>query len=152
MDNFIKSCEKAPRINTMANFFSNTASGEGNKPYKDVKPDTRLFCSKEIEHFSQQLINNSGSFVKHYFASIPYSLEEECRLGNAIINFSRENSEKINVYCLGMAEGAMARTISQESGEMITTLTTSPTAANESSFYKNHTPKNAYFIPPPFLW
>ncbi|MBN3116827.1 hypothetical protein H4F46_18235 [Pectobacterium brasiliense] len=151
MDDFIKSCKKAPRINAMANFFSNTASGENNRPYKDVEPDTRLFCNKEIEHFSQQLINNSGSFVKHYFASIPYSLEEECRLGNAIINFARKNSKKINVYCLGMAEGAMARTISQESGEMITTLTTSPTAANELSFYKNHTPKNAYFICTPFF-
>jgi len=82
----------------------------------------------------------------HYFTSIPYSLEEESRLGTTVLNIAKRYLATLNVYFLGMAEGAMARTISQLSNGKINTLTTSPTEANEKTFYENGTSPNAYFI------
>lgn len=110
-----------------------------------------MFTNPSQTEFSKLLLRNSGAFVKHYFASIPYSLEEECRLGTTVLNIAKRYPAPLNVYCLGMAEGAMARTISQLSNGKINTLTTSPTAANEKTFYENGTSSNAYFICTPFF-
>ncbi len=151
MEKFIKTCRSAPRVTSMAEFFKQTAAGENNAPYRSITADTRMFTNPSQTEFSKLLLRNSGAFVKHYFASIPYSLEEECRLGTAILNMAKRYSAPFNVYCLGMAEGAMARTISQLSNGKINTLTTSPTAANEKTFYENGTSPNAYFLCKPFF-
>lgn len=151
MDDFIKSCKTAPRITSMADFFKQTASGKENIPCRTPAADTRLFSNDFQIQFSKALLRNSGAFVKHYFSSIPYSLEEECRLGTTILNLARLYPEPFQVYCLGMAEGAMARTISQLSDGKVSTLTTSPTAANEQTFYENGVIPNAYFICTPFF-
>ncbi|MDK6918944.1 hypothetical protein QP269_25240, partial [Escherichia coli] len=50
-----------------------------------------------------------------------------------------------------MAEGAMARTISELSKGNIQTLTTSPTKENEHAFFKYGSSENAYFICTPFF-
>lgn len=50
---------------------------------------------------------------------------------NKIRNHAKQ---KLNTWCLGMAEGAMARTISELSKGNIQTLTTSPTKENEHAF------------------
>ncbi|WP_301722058.1 hypothetical protein [Citrobacter werkmanii] len=151
MDKFIKTCRSAPRITSMAEFFKQTAAGVNNAPCRAITADTRMFTSSSQTEFSKLLLRNSGAFVKHYFASIPYSLEEECRLGTSVLNIAKRYPAPLNVYCLGMAEGAMARTISQLSNGKINTLTTSPTAANEKTFYENGTSPNAYFICTPFF-
>ncbi|TKU38102.1 hypothetical protein FDW94_21000 [Citrobacter sp. wls757] len=130
----------------MAEFFKQTAAGENNVPCRAITADTRMFTKTSQIQFSKLLLRNSGAFVKHYFASIPYSLEEESRLGTTVLNIAKRYLATLNVYFLGMAEGAMARTISQLSNGKINTLTTSPTEANEKTFYENGTSPNAYFI------
>ena len=109
MDKFIKTCRSAPRITSMPEFLKQTAAG----PCHAITADTRMFTSTSQTEFSKLLLRNSGSFVKHYFASIPYSLEEECRLGATVLNIAKRYPALLNVYCLGMADGAMMRTISQ---------------------------------------
>ncbi|HDX8709345.1 TPA: hypothetical protein RQO21_001744 [Klebsiella michiganensis] len=151
MKDFIRSCEAAPRITSMSDFFSQTAAGKRNQPIREPDADQRLFETQKQCQFSKQLLLNSGPFVKHYFSSIPYSLEEECRLGTTIINFAEAYRPPFTVYCLGMAEGAMARTITQLSNGHVTTLTTSPTASNEASFYSNGTIPGAHFVCTPFF-
>lgn len=146
MKDFIKACEVAPRITSMSDFFAQTAAGERNQPTREPDADQRLFGTIKQCQFSKQLQLNTGPFVKHYFSSIPYSLEEECRLGTTIIDYADSFPAPFTVYCLGMAEGAMARTISQLSKRHVTTLTTSPTASNEASFYNNGSVPGAHFI------
>ncbi|WP_251124721.1 conjugal transfer protein TraD [Escherichia coli] len=115
----------------MEEFFSSTASGEKHKPFRLVEIDERLFHSYDYIKFGKNLTKNSGPFVNHYFCSIPYSKEEECRLGTTVIKYATTLNKKLNAWCLGMAEGAMARTISELSKGNIQTLTTSPTKENE---------------------
>lgn len=111
MDEFIKACRTAPRITSMSEFFKQNA------PCRAIIADTRMFTSTSQTEttiiFSKLLLRNSGVFVKHYFASIPYSLEEECRLGATILTIAKKYNSPLNIFLLGMAEGAMARTISQ---------------------------------------
>lgn len=151
MNNFINECISAPRINGMAEFFSSTASGEKHKPFRLVEIDDRLFHSYDYIKFAKHLTKNSGPFVNHYFCSIPYSKEEECRLGTTVIKYAITLNKKLNTWCLGMAEGAMARTISELSKGNIQTLTTSPTKENEHAFFKYGSSENAYFICTPFF-
>lgn len=151
MKEFTASCENAPRITSMADFFSKTAQGEANSPIKCAQADVRLLNDDTLITFYHALRKNTGPFLHHYFASIPYSLEEECRLGSAIIKYSKEYKEPILLYCLGMAEGSMARTISQLSEGTVSTLTTSPTMSNENSFYENGPITGADFICTPFF-
>lgn len=151
MKAFTASCENAPRITSMADFFSKTAGGEANSPVRDAQADLRLLNDDNLTTFYHALKKNMGPFLHHYFASIPYSLEEECRLGSAIIQYSEKYSESLSLYCLGMAEGSMARTISQLSEGKIRTLTTSPTKTNEYYFYENGPVAGADFICTPFF-
>ncbi|AYH04344.1 hypothetical protein H4F66_13865 [Pectobacterium parmentieri] len=154
MDKFIEACRKAPRVNEMADFFSLTAAGKENVPIKGIYPDARLFDNdKKVADFSKVLNKNIGPFVRHYFSSIPYSLEEECRLGSTICQYfeEKDKSDFFDVYCLGMAEGTMARTISEVSKGKIRTLTSSPTKINEKNFYMHGEPYNSFFIHSPFF-
>ncbi|EPW0614317.1 hypothetical protein ACWBEF_005332, partial [Escherichia coli] len=151
MCDFIKSCYAAPRINKMADFFSSTASGVKHKPLKHVKIDNRLFPSPEYIIFSDYLTKNSGPFVNHYFCSIPYSKEEECRLGVTIMKYASHRNKPLSLWCLGMAEGAMARTISQLSKGQVLSLTTSPTKENEPVFFSHGSHIHSYFICSPFF-
>ncbi|HAF4329136.1 hypothetical protein Q5499_25705 [Escherichia coli] len=151
MNDFINECLSAPRINGMEEFFSSTASGEKHKPFRLVEIDERLFHSYDYIKFGKNLTKNSGPFVNHYFCSIPYSKEEECRLGTTVIKYATTLNKKLNAWCLGMAEGAMARTISELSKGNIQTLTTSPTKENEHAFFNYGSSENAYFICTPFF-
>ncbi|XJF29233.1 hypothetical protein AB2G88_24140 (plasmid) [Escherichia coli] len=67
---------------------------------------------------------------------------------NKIRNHAKQNKHMQN---LGMAEGAMARTISELSKGNIQTLTTSPTKEMNMHFLSMAQVKNAYFICTPFF-
>lgn len=95
MNDFINECISAPRINGMEEFFSSTASGEKHKPFRLVEIDERLFHSYDYIKFGKNLTKNSGPFVNHYFCSIPYSKEEECRLGTTVIKYATTLNKKI---------------------------------------------------------
>mgnify|MGYP001188889696 CR=1 FL=1 len=148
-EKFLAECRTAPRITTMKNFFSETASGVSNIPIKKIVADKRLFNDEETVRFHAYLSKHKGFFLNHYFSSIPYSFEEECRLGKTIVKYL-ENINNPTVYCLGMAEGSMARAISDISLGRIKTLTSSPTKENEKTFYENGHIPGAVFAHTPF--
>jgi len=134
----------------MSEFFATCASGESHAPARPVVVDKRLL-DVHGRLFDKYLTRNSGAFVNHYFASIPYSKEEECRLGVAILRYASRRAPHTLLYCLGMAEGAMARTIAEISKGRVITLTSSPTKENERDFYERGSCRFSTFLHSPFF-
>lgn len=153
---FKQECENAPRLKEMADFFSTTAAGIGGMPLlNECKVNNTLFQQDaSVNLFYKVHENLRGQFDKHFFASIPYMLEEECRMGTALLSYgiskSIERDTYTKVYTLGTAEATMARTIAKLANGKIKTFSCSPTKENEQSFYSHGIPEHAKFFVGPF--
>ncbi|CAI7643792.1 unnamed protein product [Penicillium bialowiezense] len=148
---FIEECESAPRLTNLANFFSSTAAGRTNVPIKKIQADRRLLVADEpmgqiIDLFAQK----GGPFDQHYYGSIPYRLEDDCRLGYAMLQYTEKKAESLNLYTLGSAEGTMARILAELANGRIHSLACSPTAENHQAFLAHGDPPNASFFVGPF--
>lgn len=146
----------SPRINSLSEIFENIASGNKGKPLKkNVIPIEELFNNEfELRTFYNQYCKFKGPFANHFLASIPYMLEEECRIGNGILNYLKELSYKekrvTTLQTIGTAEAVSARTIVSLSEGKIHSLSNSPTSSN-FDFFKLNQPKNCSFHLGPFF-
>lgn len=147
---FVEECDRAPRLNQLAGFFASTAAGKTGQPIHKPRVDRRLFESNSLlEKFIELHSQRCGPFDLHYHSSIPYRLEEECRLGAAILSYGLERIPKntsLKVYTLGTAEGTMARIISELADGAIETLSCSPNRENFDSFCAYGMPSHALFF------
>ncbi|WP_235678668.1 class I SAM-dependent methyltransferase (plasmid) [Agrobacterium vitis] len=91
-----------------------------------------------------------GFFDKHYHGSIPYRLEEECRIAYAMLRYSQSSPRNVSFYSLGTAEGTMARTLSELSCGKIRSLSCSPNEDNYKCFMAFGDPPHASFFLGPF--
>lgn len=153
----IEQWRKAPRLNAFASFFNNTASGISGAPdLKEPAPDKSL-----LQHDIESLVfwdshrKLWGHFDSHYFASIPFRLEEECRLGSAILAYGlavwARKGRAATVYTLGAGEGTFVRTLGKLGDGRLKTLCCSPTAGNRERFYAKRGSNNAHFYYGPFF-
>jgi hypothetical protein len=148
---FIAECDRAPRLNELAPFFSATAAGRSGMPWRRPDVDRRLLPRDPlVKRFIALHERRQGPFDQHYLSSIPYRFEEECRLGCAILRYASDRSDPISLYSLGTAEGTMARTISELADGLVETLSCSPNVENERSFFAHGTPPHASFFCGPF--
>lgn len=148
---FFEECERAPRLNELAGFFAATAAGRSGSPIKQPQIDQRLLGDDNLLNgFISVHEQRRGPFDLHYLASIPYRLEEECRLGTAILRYALNMPEPINLYSLGTAEGTMARTVSELAQGRIESLSCSPNVENLRSFMVYGVPPHATFFHGPF--
>lgn len=147
----------APRLTSFATFFEKTASGEAGAPdLAEPKLDMSLLdFDLEAAVFSDTHRRLWGYFDSHYFASIPYRLEEESRLGAAILSFAlriwARNAAPTTIYTLGTGTGCLARTLAALGNGRIEALCCSPTAANRVSFDANRGSEHAHFFHGPFF-
>lgn len=148
---FLADCDRAPRLNELAHFFSSTASGRSGKPSHRPTVDRRLLPDNAlIASFIRLHESRQGPFDQHYLASIPYRYEEECRLGCAIMLYASMGRNPLKLYSLGTAEGTMARTVSELSAGRIISLSCSPNIENEQNFHAYGKPDHAFFFLGPF--
>ncbi|WP_051333825.1 class I SAM-dependent methyltransferase [Mesorhizobium sp. WSM3224] len=151
LDGFLAECDRGPRINELKDFFAATAAGQNGMPIRKPAVDSRLLPSDELLrglvglHAARQ-----GFFDQHYHGSIPYRLEEECRMAYAILKYARYREAPLSLYSLGTAEGTMARTLSELSGGRIRSLSCSPNAENYKCFMAYGEPPAAEFFVGPF--
>lgn len=153
----IETWRNAPRLTSFAAFFERTASGAGGAPdLAHPQPDMSLLdfdlgCSL----FADTHRRLWGHFDSHYFSSIPYRLEEECRLGPAILSFGlrawARRGAQATVYTLGAGTGCLARTVARLGDGRIETLNCSPTEGNLTSFHANRGSEHAHFFLGPFF-
>ena len=148
---FIAECDRAPRLNELAAFFSSTAAGRSGMPSQRPDVDRRLLRRDSLTaQFIALHEKRQGPFDQHYLSSIPYRFEEECRLGTAILRYAIDRSEPLSLYSLGTAEATMARTISELANGQVKSLSCSPNVENERSFLAYGKPPHAFFFHGPF--
>lgn len=148
---FLTECDHAPRLNHLAGFFSETAAGKGGVPVRKPVIDARLLPHDPLFHRIVDLHSRrQGFFDQHYHGSIPYRLEEECRMAHALLRYSQMNATNVLLYSLGTAEGTMARTLSELSRGKIRSLACSPNEENQKCFMAYGDPPHANFFLGPF--
>lgn len=151
LDDFFAECERGPRINQLNSFFGATAAGRSGMPLHRPAVDARLLPNDGLLRNLVDLhASRQGFFDRHYHGSIPYRLEEECRMAYAILRFTRYRDRPISLYCLGTAEGTMARALSELMNGRIRTLSCSPNAENYDCFMAYGEPRYADFFLGPF--
>ena len=130
-NDFFTECDRGPRLNRLAGFFAETAAGRNGMPVRKPTVDMRLFPNDPLLHrFVELHSRRQGFFDQHYHSSIPYRLEEECRMAHALFRYGQISSTDISFYSLGTAEGTMARTLSELSHGKIRSLSCSPNEEN----------------------
>lgn len=151
LDDFLAECDQGPRINQLTDFFASTAAGESGMPVRRPEVDGRLLPSDDLLRALVGLHSaRQGFFDQHYHGSIPYRLEEECRMAYAMMKYARQSGAPLSLYSLGTAEGTMARTLSELSGGQIRSLSCSPNAENYKCFLAYGEPPAAEFFIGPF--
>lgn len=145
--NFKDECKTSPRMTTLFKEFSKIASG-------NFKPTITPTANKEyikkyskIQKFEKVHSTIWGNFDTHFFASIPFILEEELRLGSTILNYwtLKKQNKEFRIYTMGTAEATMARTIGLLGNGNIKTLSCSPNKENKDSFLSHAIPLNSFF-------
>jgi hypothetical protein len=151
INEFSTECDLGPRLNQLAGFFSETAAGESGVPVRKPVIDTRLLPDDVLLHRLIALHSRrQGNFDQHYHGSIPYRLEEECRMAHALLRYAQLSSSNVSLYSLGTAEGTMARTLSELSRGKIQSLSCSPNEENYRCFMAFGEPSHAHFFLGPF--
>lgn len=151
INEFIAECDLGPRLNQLAGFFSETAAGKSGVPFRKPVIDTRLLPNDALLHRLLELHSRrQGNFDQHYHGSIPYRLEEECRMAHALLRYAQLSSSDVSLYSLGTAEGTMARTLSELSRGKIKSLSCSPNEENFKCFMAFGEPQHAHFFLGPF--
>ncbi|MEI9405689.1 class I SAM-dependent methyltransferase [Mesorhizobium sp. Cs1330R2N1] len=151
LDDFLAECDRAPRINELAGFFAATAAGKTGVPVRKPVADNRLLPrDKLLRDLVSLHAARQGFFDQHYHGSIPYRLEEECRMAYAVLKYARDRDRPLSLYSLGTAEGTMARTLSELSEGQIRTLSCSPNPENYECYMAYGEPPHADFFIGPF--
>ncbi|KXF75929.1 hypothetical protein ATN84_18420 [Paramesorhizobium deserti] len=153
----IEAWRNAPRLNSFAGFFERTAQGLANMPdLATPEPDMNLLeFDIDCMTFWDTHRRLWGHFDHHYFASIPYRLEEEYRLAAAILLFSLSawgcSGQAATIYTLGAGAGTLARALARLGDGRLKTLNCSPTAGNRACFFARRGSEDAYFYHGPFF-
>lgn len=151
-----KHWETSPRVTSLMGAFEAIATGRSGHPSRrEVTADLSLFGGREdILAFHRRYLDYSGTFNAHFLASIPFVLEEECRLGSAMTAYLKGKSRTLGrtarLQTVGNAEAVIARTVVAEGGGCIASLSNSPTEANYREFARNR-PDGCHFHVGPYF-
>ncbi|CAG8865612.1 hypothetical protein PS627_01531 [Pseudomonas fluorescens] len=136
----------------LAEQFDQLAKGTRQVPKAPVDSHLKhLIQDKSIIEYHDLLIRESGPLFKHFLASVPYILEELCRIGVAISRYvaSSENTgdPQFNFLDADAFDGSNARALASLSRGLINTLTTSPNQSNQRFFDEFRNPEFSSFFP-----
>lgn len=136
----------------LAEQFDQLAKGSRQVPKAPVDSHLKhLIQDKSIIEYHDILIRESGPLFKHFLASVPYILEELCRVGVAIsrhvTSFEKAGDSNFSFLEADAFDGSNARTLASLSQGMISTLTTSPNKSNQIYFEKFKNPAISCFFP-----
>ena len=133
---------KGPRLTSLLPHFENIAAGRAQAPHQDVvaAPDFLSRQSSEYQQYHQIFQRNIGQFYKHLCASIPFFVEEQCRVGLALHQLAQQQAKNkpapFTYYETSSADGTNARTLAEYAQGLVRTLTDSPNLANRDNFHR----------------
>lgn len=155
-ENFRDTHRKAPRLTSLLPHFEKIALGEIQRPRLPVTAAVEFRDqSHELAAYCHAYERNMGPFWQHFCASIPYVLEEQCRVGSALVAFSkgnyRESSSVFRFYETSAAEGVAGRTLGEIGAGRIHTLSDSPNVGNMKAFADGSRHSHSRFHLGPFF-
>lgn len=153
---YLDEVRNAPRITSLLSEFSDLATGRKGAPDYPIAFDPSLLGHDALSlQFAEVRDRHAGVFNQHFVTSLPYVLEEQCRLGAAMVRYGEHLSAQANrpldVYTLGDASGVTARSLAEFGEGRIRTLTCSPNAENEAAFMAGRPNGHAHFFLGPFF-
>lgn len=157
INQYISVAQRSPRLTTLFDQFSRLADGSMGAPR--VSPlgiDGTLVRNDALTlHFHKHYSRLAGTFTAHFAASVPYAVEEECRVGTAIwlsvVGFPKRKIRPLTLYTLGSAEGVIARTVASLSRGAVRSISCSPNVENYREFFRKGAPPSAKFFHGPFF-
>jgi tRNA (cmo5U34)-methyltransferase len=120
-----------PRTTHLLPVFGSIALGKSGRPdIAQVTLDETLAEDAQVREFYGYLRGKTENFQHHAHASIPFILEEHCRLGAAICALAEEHvverRRPLRLWSLGSAEAPMARAVASRCCAAARTRRTSP--------------------------
>ncbi len=130
---------KGPRVNSLLQHFENIAAGISQAPKLSMQAAADfLSLSNEYQAYHSVFQRNIGTFYQHLCASIPFFIEEQCRLGVALQKLAEHRAQQqkspFTLYETSSADGTNARTLCEYSQGLTRSLTDSPNLANGENF------------------
>lgn len=143
-------------MSQLASHFDDLASGASQVPSQPVESHLRdALADRRFLAFHDLLTAKVGPLFSHFAASVPYILEELCRIGVTLDRLTRQRFEKqrrtYTFYEIDAFDGSTGRTIATFSGGRIHTLANSPNIGNAVYFEKFANPEVSAFHAGPFL-
>lgn len=153
---WINRLRTAPRLTSLNETFEAIGAGTLARPISAVSSASELLGSDlRIKAFADELEALSGAFDTHYTASIPYSREEESRLGVALLSYCIKLAEaegrQASVYITSGGDGPVPRVLAKLAAGKVATLTCSPNPSNRKEFYDRGAPADAHFFLGPYF-
>lgn len=153
ISDYLERANSAFRLRNIA-AFARIAQGLDGAPMRQVKLDASLLGhDKSCLEYSVVRNRYAGAFNAHFVASLPYVLEEQCRMGAALLEYCLRrcgpDPAHVSVYTLGDGAGVLARTLADMSQGRIRTLNCSPNIENQIAFDDDR-PDGAHFFHGPF--
>ena len=148
---FLKLSKNAPRVTSMLDAFESIAAGKTLAPSPIPGYDLSLLHGdKDIISCCDYLVNNMGVFAAHYYASIPYSLEQDARVIAALSHYFKDKSKNIGEeFCFyepSGETGSTSRLIAAITKGLVKSICCSPNKANKQEFYRlKETDSSAHF-------
>ena len=141
--------KKSPRLTSLQkNFFSLTARGEKNIPrlgWHDGSEEL-MFNNKNAINFLRSYRNYMGLFERHFASSVPYILENECRIGESICKLNSVHPFNQYSLHLGSSEGPLAKTLAKYSDGRIQTIAHSDSPEHKIGFDLTPQAQGCHFL------
>lgn len=149
---FFEEFKQAPRFRLLGQHFDDISRGIKQVPNQAVLANEAFLTQdSELSRYHQLYQKNMGTFWHHYCASIPFIIEEYCRIGVTISKLARQSKigEHFTFYEMTSADGTDARTLAEYAQGNIHTLTDSLNPSNQNTFQRlcNH-PYSQFYLGP----
>lgn len=139
----------------LSDHFHCLATGTSQVPARSLRSHLRAQISDpHVLDYHDRLIKGAGPLFLHFLASVPYILEELCRIGVALTrlaqNSVRADRRSFSIFEVDGFDGSNGRAMAEHSGGLIRSFTSSPNCANQIAFDKHADPALSQFYPQSF--
>lgn len=153
---YIARVRRAPRVAALLPEFAALVTGRKGAPVCDVPLSKELLGhDRRCLEYADARLRHAGAFNRHFTASVPFVLEEQCRLGAALLDYgaalASERARPLDAYFLGDASGVTGRSLAECGDGRIRTLTCSPNSENKDLFEAGRPNGFAHFFLGPFF-
>ncbi|MDR7054052.1 class I SAM-dependent methyltransferase [Pseudomonas koreensis] len=136
----------------LADHFHSLATGASQVPLQSLHSHLKTqLDNPQILDYHDRLIAGAGPLFSHFLASVPYILEELCRVGVALTKLAKERGseggETFSLFEVDAFDGSNGRALAGHSQGLIHSFTSSPNRANEVPFKLHADPAHSKFFP-----